>query len=179
MTAALIVPDAARAIEIYARALGAEQLVLNVEPDGKTVTHAEIGIGDSRIFLGDEAGAMGAKSPKTLGGTTASIHLYFEDADALYDRAVSAGAKGVMPPMDMFWGDRYARVVDPYGHEWGIATHIADPTPEQMEKDRRAFFERMTQRPPGARSPEGGAYAHAESGAGQAVADGGRTIPLM
>lgn len=153
VTAALIVPNAVEAIGFYEKALGASELVRMMGPDGKTVSHAEIGIGDSRVFLGDEASAMGAKSPKTLGGTSGSIHLYVEDVDGLYARAIGAGATGVMPPMDMFWGDRYARIVDPYGHEWGIATHIADPTPEQMDRERKAFYARMAQQPPGSRSP--------------------------
>jgi PhnB protein len=136
LTPYLVVENAARAMEFYARALGAKELFRLPTPDGK-IAHAEIVIGGSRVFLSDEfpeRGEMGGKSPKTLKGSPVSRFIYTENADALFKQAVEAGAEPRVPPTDMFWGDRWCHVVDPFGHEWQIATHIEDLSPEEMGK---------------------------------------------
>jgi uncharacterized glyoxalase superfamily protein PhnB len=112
-------------------------------PDGKSIMHAEIKIGDSRIFLSEEFPEMGCRSPESLGGTASSLHLYVEDVDAAFKRAVSAGAQVKMPVADMFWGDRFGKLIDPFGHEWGMATHKEDPTPEEICERANAFFAQM------------------------------------
>ena len=136
LTAGLVVKGAQKAIEYYKNAFGAQVLGVSYMPDGKSVMHAELKIGDTKFYLGDEMPDMGAVSPQTLGGSPVSLNLYVENCDAVYNRAVAAGAKGAMPPADMFWGDRYGKLTDPFGHNWGIATHIEDVTKEEM--DRRA-----------------------------------------
>ena len=119
VTPYLTVKNAGEALEFYQRAFGAEAIAKMHGPDGKSVMHAEIEIGDSFMMPADEWG--GVKSPKSLGGTTVSIFLYVHDVDALFKRAVAAGATATMPPTDMFWGDRYGKVSDPFGHEWSMA----------------------------------------------------------
>jgi len=116
-------------------------------PGGK-IGHAEIKIGDSPIMLGDEMPGSGNQSPQSLGGTTGGILLYVENADAVFNQAVAAGAQVEMPVADMFWGDRYGRLKDPFGHSWSVATHIEDVTPAQMKErmqDVMAKMERQTQ----------------------------------
>jgi uncharacterized glyoxalase superfamily protein PhnB len=133
LTPSLTVHDAAAAIEWYKRAFGAVELNRAMAPDGQKIWHAMLQIGDSRLMLNDEFPDMdGSQSPKALGGTPVNIHLYVEDADAVFQRAVEAGATVTMPIMDAFWGDRYGKVFDPFGHDWAIATHLEDPTPEEM-----------------------------------------------
>ena len=108
---------------------------------GGSVMHAEIRIGDSPIMLNDEFPEHGARGPKTIGGTPVSIHLYVNDVDALFDRAVKAGAKVTMPIADMFWGDRFGKLEDPFGHQWSLATHKEDVTPEEcMQRAKAAGF---------------------------------------
>ena len=113
-------------------------------PDGK-VAHAELKIGDSIIFLGDESPEMGNKSPQTLGGTAGSLHIYVEDVDKSFKQAIQAGGKETMPVADMFWGDRYGQLVDPYGHTWGIGTHKEDLTPKEIEERTQQFYAQMAQ----------------------------------
>ena len=143
VTPYLTVRGADRAIEYYKQAFGAEELLRMPGPDGKGIMHAEIKVGDSKVFLSDEFPGMGSRSPETLGGSTASVHLYVEDVDAVFNRAVTAGAKVRMPVADMFWGDRYGKVMDPFGHEWGIATHKEDLTAEEIGQRAAAFFAEM------------------------------------
>ena len=131
VTPHLICAGAADAIEFYKKAFGATEMFRLPGPDGRLM-HASIMIGDSVIMLVDEMKEMGALGPKSRGGTPVGIHLQVEDADALFARAVAAGAAVKMPVMDMFWGDRYGVVVDPFGHEWSIATHIRDLTPDEI-----------------------------------------------
>jgi PhnB protein len=133
VTPHLVIAGVSRAIEFYTEAFGAKELVRMPGPDG-TIIHAELKFGDSSVMLADECPQMGNKSAATLGGTPVTIHLYVEDADATFDRAIAAGATVNMPPQDMFWGDRYGQVVDPFGHRWSIATHIEDVAPEEMGK---------------------------------------------
>lgn len=144
VTATLTVRDAAEAIEFYKKAFGAEEINRHPSPDGK-ISHAELKIGDSRIFLADESPAMGNKSPQTLGGTSGSIYLYVEDVDKAFQRAVNAGGKAKMPVSDMFWGDRFGHVVDPYGQEWGIATHKEDVSEQEMSVRAKDFYAQMGQ----------------------------------
>src|SRR5262249_47774048 len=99
-------------------------------PDGRTIMHAQIRIGDSPIMLNDEFPNMGCQSPASLGSSSGSLFLYVEDVDAAFQKAVAAGAKPEMPPANMFWGDRFAKVKDPFGHAWALATHVEDVTPE-------------------------------------------------
>ena len=139
----LSVTNAGEAIDFYKRAFGAEEIVRMPGPDGKSVMHAEIKIGNSMLMIADEWPQADCKSPKTLGGTSVNIFLYVQDADATFQKAVNAGAKATMPLMDMFWGDRYGKVVDPYGHSWGIATHKLDMTPEEIEKGQKEFMAKM------------------------------------
>jgi PhnB protein len=145
VTPALTVRNAAEALEFYKQALGAEELVRMSAPDGK-ISHAELKIGDSIIFLGDEIPNMGNKSPQTLGGTSGSLFLYVEDVDQFYERAVHTGAKPTMPPTDMFWGDRYGTFVDPYGHSWGVGTHVEDLTAEETRERANEFYAQIAQK---------------------------------
>jgi PhnB protein len=139
ITPNLVVPDGARAIDYYVRAFGAEEIVRMPKPGGG-ILHAEMKIGDSFFMLGEEMPEMGARSPQAFGGSPVSFYVYFEDVDAAYERAVRAGGEGVFPPADMFWGDRMGRLKDPFGHNWSLARHVADPTPEEMERAQEAFF---------------------------------------
>ena len=139
----LIVKGADRAIDFYKRAFGAQEIMRMPGPDGKSIMHAELKIGDSHIFLGDESPAMGMRSPQTIGGTATSIILYLENVDTVFNQAVAAGAQVRLPLSDMFWGDRFGRVADPFGHEWGLATHVEDVTPEEMTRRSREFMAQM------------------------------------
>ena len=141
VTPHLVVSDAAAAIDYYVKAFGARELFRMPMPDGSKLMHAELRIGDSPLMLVDEMPDFGSKSPATLGGTPVTIHLYVEDVDAVYERAIAAGGTAVMPPQDMFWGDRYGRLLDPFGHCWSIATHVKDPTPEELEAGAKAAFQ--------------------------------------
>ena len=137
LTPHLIVSPAADAVAFYVKAFGARPGLMMDGPGG-VIMHGELKIGDSILMLADEQPPMGPgptrKSPKNLGGTSSGVMLYVKDVDAVYARAVAAGATGVMPPMDMFWGDRYCQVEDPFGHVWAIATHLKDMTARQMKQ---------------------------------------------
>jgi PhnB protein len=133
LTPHLTVRNAAEALEFYKKALGAEVLHIARMPDGK-VMHASLRIGDSMLMLNDEFPEHGALSPLAHNGTGVAIHIYTDDADAAFNRAVSAGAQVKMPLMDQFWGDRYGIVTDPYGHMWSIATHVKDVSQEEMQR---------------------------------------------
>lgn len=140
ITASLIVRNGANAIEFYKKAFGAQELYRFPGPDGKSVMHAELKFGNSRIMLSDEMPQMNCRSPQSLGGTGIYIHMYVEDADTIFKTAVAAGAKPTMPIMDAFWGDRYGQIEDPFGHVWGIATHTKDMSPEEINKAAQEFF---------------------------------------
>jgi PhnB protein len=127
----LVVDGAAQAIDYYKRVFGATERGRFDGPDGK-VAHAELQIGDTVLMLADPSEETSIKAPTQLGGTSAGIFLYVEDVDATVQRAVDAGATISQPVDDMFWGDRYGKVSDPFGHEWLIATHIEDVSPEEM-----------------------------------------------
>jgi uncharacterized glyoxalase superfamily protein PhnB len=143
ITASLIVRNGANAIEFYKKAFGAQELYRFPGPDGKSIMHAEIKIGNSRIMLSDEFPQMNCRSPQSLGGTGIYIHMYVEDADTTFNKAIAAGAKPTMPIMDAFWGDRYGQIEDPFGHVWGIATRKIDMSPEELAKAGQEFFKHM------------------------------------
>jgi PhnB protein len=143
LTPQLVVRDAARAIDFYKKAFGAEELFRMTVPGGNMIGHAELKIGDSIFFLNDEAAGGACQSPEALGTATGGLHMYVEDVDASFVRAVQAGAQVRMPVADMFWGDRFGVVVDPFGHQWGLATRKEELTPQQMQERAREFYERM------------------------------------
>lgn len=147
VTPYLVVNDAAGAIDFYKRAFGAQEIMRMAGPQGK-IGHAEIKIGDSVIMLGDEmpAANMSTRSPQSVGGTTAGLMLYVENVDSAFQQAVNAGAKVEMPLGDMFWGDRYGRLVDPFGHSWSLATHKEDVAPEEMSRRMKAEMTKMAER---------------------------------
>lgn len=141
VTAHLVIRGAAQAMEFYRKAFGAEEVMRMPGPDGKSVMYGEMTLGDSRIMVGDECEPMQHwVSPSKLNGTSVGLHLYVADCDTVYAKAVAAGCKPMMPLTDMFWGDRYGSVVDPFGHVWSIATHKADYTPEQMMDGMKKFM---------------------------------------
>lgn len=131
LTPHLVCAGAADAIEFYKKAFNAVELARLPGPEGK-LAHAAVRIGDSVLMLVDEFPGMGAKGPKSLEGAPITLHLYVEDADAAMAQAVAAGAKVIMPLADMFWGDRYGQVEDPFGHRWSLATHMRDLSPEEI-----------------------------------------------
>ncbi|MEJ2509602.1 MAG: VOC family protein [Gammaproteobacteria bacterium] len=133
VTPHLICAGAAQAIEFYTRAFGAVELSRLPDPQGRLL-HASLRIGDSTVMLTDEFPEWGSLGPKSLEGTPVTIHLYVDDADAFLERAVEAGAKVTMPLEDMFWGDRYGVLEDPFGHKWSVATHVRDVTPEEIQQ---------------------------------------------
>jgi PhnB protein len=139
LTANLVCQNAARAIEFYKTAFGATELRRAPGPHGE-ILHAELQIGDSKFFINDTM----SKTPGPTSGQGVSnpmyIHMYVPDADSLFDRAVKAGARVDMPIQDMFWGDRYGKITDPFGQQWGIATHKEDVAPEDMKRRQDAFF---------------------------------------
>jgi len=139
----LVCDRCADAIEFYKAAFGAVEVSRAPAPDGKRIMHAEVRIDGKPLFLNDDfpefCGGK-AQSPGALGGTPVTIHRYVADCDAAIERAKDAGATVKMPPADMFWGDRYGVVVDPFGHNWSIATHLRDLTPEQMAAGMKEAF---------------------------------------
>ena len=133
VTPHLVCGGAAEAIEFYKKAFAAEEVMRLPGPNGKLM-HAQIRIGDSAIMLVDEMPEWGAVGPKMLKGSPVTIHLFVEDADAFFTRAADAGATVKMPLADMFWGDRYGVLEDPFGHLWSVATHVRDLSPEDIMK---------------------------------------------
>ena len=141
LTPFLTVRDAERAIEFYKQAFGAELRGGGVAkgPDGK-VMHAELKIGDSVIMLSDEYPEFGSKSPQSIGDSAMGLHIYLDNVDAAFDRAVKAGATVEMPVMDQFWGDRYGKLRDPFGHKWSMATHVKDMSQDEMKRGMDEAF---------------------------------------
>ena len=144
ITPHLSVREASKAVEFYKKAFGAEVLAVHYTPNGK-VMHAQLKVGDSHFMLADEF-PEGTPAPPTLGGSPVVLNLYAEDIDSLFSQAVAAGAKVTMPLADMFWGDRYGQIVDPFGHHWALGAHQEDIPPEEMERRGRAFFAEMAKR---------------------------------
>ena len=150
VTPYLTLSDAARALDFYKRAFGAKELMRMDSPNGK-IGHAEIKIGDSKIMLADEMPGGECRSPQSLGGTTGGIFLYVDNVDAVFNQAVSAGARAEAEPADMFWGDRYGRLKDPFGHSWSVATHKEDVAPAEMQKRMKEFMSKQGQQTSSAR----------------------------
>jgi PhnB protein len=138
LTPHLICDGAAQAIDFYTRAFGAVEQTRLPGPNGKLM-HAALTIGDSTLMLVDEMADCGALGPRTLKGSPVSLHLYVPNVDATVEQAVAAGARVTMATADMFWGDRFAQLEDPFGHKWSVATHIRDVTPEEMQQAMRAM----------------------------------------
>ncbi len=141
LTPALTCRDAARAIDFYKEALGAKEHMRMAGPGGR-VMHAELQIGDSRFMVADEfPGMSAAPNPSAL--QSSYLFVYTEDVDTAFNRAVKAGARADMPPSNMFWGDRYGKLTDPFGHQWGLATHIEDVAPEEMKRRADEWTKQM------------------------------------
>jgi uncharacterized glyoxalase superfamily protein PhnB len=132
ITPGMIVKGAADAIAYYTKVFGAKEVSRMSCPQTGAIMHAELQIGDSKLMLSDEFPDHNCVGPKAIGGSAVTLHLYVDDVDATFEKAVDAGATPTMPPADMFWGDRYGKLVDPFGHQWGIATHIEDVPHDQM-----------------------------------------------
>jgi PhnB protein len=139
----LTVDDAAQAMEYYKKAFGAKERMRMDAPDGK-IAHAELEIGDSLVMLSDPFPQATTRPPKELGGTSASVFMYVEDADATVKQAVDAGATITMEVADQFWGDRFGSIQDPFGHSWSIATHVEDVPPEQMAERAKEAMAAMS-----------------------------------
>jgi len=139
VTPHLVIKGAAKAIDFYTRAFGAREKGRMPGPGG-SVGHAELQIGDSVIYLADEWPGAPAQSPQSLKGSSIVVHLYVEDVDAAFQRALGAGAKVAQPLMDMFWGDRFGQVRDPFGHLWSLATHKEDVSRDEMARRGREFM---------------------------------------
>jgi uncharacterized glyoxalase superfamily protein PhnB len=139
VTPSLVVREGAKALDFYREAFGARERARMLGPDGN-IMHAEFQFGDSIIMLNDEMPDMGSRSPQAYGGTPVKFYVYLENVDAAWKRAIDAGAKQVIPLQDMFWGDRMGCLEDPFGHFWNLAQHVADPTPEEMQKGQEAFL---------------------------------------
>ena len=131
VTPYIVCRGASDAIDFYKKAFGAKEMLRMPMPDGK-IAHAEIRIGDTVVMLGDESPQMGATAPQTIGGTASAVFLYVKDVDKAFAQATAAGATTEMPPTNMFWGDRYCKLADPFGHKWSMATHIEDVPPKEM-----------------------------------------------
>ena len=139
VTPNLVCLDAARAIDFYKNVFGATELVRMPGPDGK-IMHAELKIGDSIIFVNDTMSKTVPRGPEAGTSNPAYLHVYVPDVDAVFNRAVSGGARVEMPVQDMFWGDRYGKLTDPFGQQWGIATHKEDVSAEEVARRQQAFF---------------------------------------
>ncbi|HEX4074417.1 MAG TPA: VOC family protein [Candidatus Acidoferrales bacterium] len=133
ITPYLTVRDVPQAMDFYKRAFGAEEVMRVNSSEGK-ISHGEIKIGDSIVMIAEESPNGSLRSPQSLGGTTASVVLYVKDVDSVFEQALSAGAKEQQPLANMFWGDRYGRLTDPFGHLWSLATHVEDVSPEEMSR---------------------------------------------
>ena len=144
VTPYLAVNDAKAAIDFYRRAFGAKEIMRMDGPGGK-IAHAELKIGDSIVMISDEMPGTGTRAPQSLGGTTAGIFLYLEDVDSVFKQAVGAGARVDAQLADMFWGDRYGKLTDPFGHSWSLATHKEDVAPEEMARRSREAQAKMAQ----------------------------------
>lgn len=138
----LIVKDARAAMDFYCKAFEGTAHSCLEAPDG-SVVHGEIKIGNSTVMLSQENPEWGMKSAEALGGSPASIHIYTEDCDALFKNAIEAGCVEIQPVTEMFWGDRYGKVTDPFGFQWGIATHIEDVSDEEMKRRGEQWFAEM------------------------------------
>jgi uncharacterized glyoxalase superfamily protein PhnB len=139
LTPHLVVRGAEAAIDWYQKAFGAELLARSAGPGGRLM-HVEMRLGDSVLMMADEFPEMGSSAPPTLGGSPVVLQLFVPDVDAVYARALAVGATGTMPPADMFWGDRYAKLTDPFGHHWALATQKEELTFEEMDQRGKAWM---------------------------------------
>jgi PhnB protein len=139
VTPYLTVHDAAAAIEFYKKAFGATETCRCAGPDG-TIVHAEVQIGNARVMLGQECPVMGARSPKTLGGTASGLMIYLENVDARFQQALAAGATEKQAVTDQFYGDRSGTLIDPFGHVWTLGTHVEDVAPEELQRRLEAIM---------------------------------------
>lgn len=149
VTPHLVCAGAAKAIDFYKKAFGAEETARLPGPDCRLM-HAAVKIGDSTVMLADEMPEWGSLGPAALKGTPVTIHLYVDDADQFVERAAKAGAKVTMPVSEQFWGDRYGKIEDPFGHHWSVATHVRDVGPEDMKKAMKEMEKNMPK--PGSRT---------------------------
>ena len=144
ITPQLALDNAAKAIDWWKQGLGAEEVSRSTGPDGK-IMHAELRIGDSVVMLSDEFPGMStARAPKALGGTTGGLFLYLPDVDAAFRRAVEAGCKVLMPVTDMFWGDRFGKLEDPFGNQWSLATHKEDVSPREQAARAKSAMAKLS-----------------------------------
>jgi uncharacterized glyoxalase superfamily protein PhnB len=142
LTPSLVVSNAKEALAYYEKAFDAKVLSCKLGPDGQRVIHSEVQVGNSRFMVCDEFPEMGAFGPRD-GRTPVALFLYVEDGDRVFNQAVAAGARALMPMMDAFWGDRYGQLKDPYGHDWSVATRKEDLTDEEIQRRADAFFAQM------------------------------------
>ena len=147
VTPNLTIRDCAKAIDFYKRALGAQEISRMPAPDGKSIWHAELRIGDSVVFMNDEMPGMGRPAPSADQPVPVTMWLYVPDCDAAYKKAVQAGAKETIKPADMFWSDRCAGIADPFGYVWSFATHTKDLTNEEMKRAGEEFARQQQQQP--------------------------------
>jgi PhnB protein len=140
----LVVRNADKAIQFYKKALGAEERFRMHGPDGKTIMHADLKIGDSVFMLTEESKEMKALSPESIGGSPVTMYVYVKDVDSIFNQAISEGATELKPVRDQFYGDRSGYLRDPFGHLWSIATHMKDLSPDELRKAGEAFFEEMS-----------------------------------
>jgi PhnB protein len=143
ITPHLTVRGAPAAIDFYRRAFGAEELYRNTTADGQTVIHAELLLGESRFFVNDEIPEHDVRSPRTIGGTAVTLHVYVDDVDDVFERAAAAGARVLLPCADQFWGDRYGILEDPFGHRWSVATMIEDLAPDEIQRRSAAYLRKQ------------------------------------
>ena len=143
VTAQITLRDSARAIEFYKQAFGAQELMRMPSPDGRGIWHAEIRIGDSVVYLSDEMPQGPTAAPSPTHKPTGVVQLYVPDCDAVFQAALQAGARVNMPLADMFWGDRYGSLTDPFGQVWGVATHLREMTPDEMRRGAEEFAAKM------------------------------------
>jgi uncharacterized glyoxalase superfamily protein PhnB len=143
LTPTIVVKNCAEALEFYKKAFGAKEVDRHYLPDGKTIVHAQLKMGDSALMLSDEMPQMSCLSPQTVGGASSSLYVYVTNVDKVFDQAVKAGATPTMPVMDAFWGDRMGALTDPYGHVWSLATRKKNLSKKQIEEAGREFFTSM------------------------------------
>ena len=146
VTPMFVFRDVRKAIQFYRRAFGAEELFVMPGSDGKGVMHAEVRIGNSIIMMGEENPQEPCKSAETIGGSPVSFYIYLENVDEAFRTALAAGAEARMPVQDMFWGDRAGTVQDPFGHDWTLASHIKDLTPQEIQQGAQAAFAQMAKK---------------------------------
>ncbi|HYG00503.1 MAG TPA: VOC family protein [Candidatus Saccharimonadales bacterium] len=144
ITPSLIVKDGIKAIDYYKKVFDAKDKGTMMTPDGKSIAHAELEIGDSKIMLSDEFPEMNCLSPASIGGSPISLYLYVEDVDKTFNLAVSEGASVLYPVADQFWGDRHGSIKDPFGHIWSISTHVKDLAEEEIKKAAAEAFSKMS-----------------------------------